>query len=101
MCPGQNINRLKTKVVLFYCFFPRHHTLAFAPSSGVVYAFGCNSHGQLGTGILGNTRSPFPVKTRFQSGNFHSTGKEKTQYSLYSYGLNGIFKNKHLSTATF
>uniref|UniRef100_A0A8D2ZY28 HECT and RLD domain containing E3 ubiquitin protein ligase 3 n=1 Tax=Scophthalmus maximus TaxID=52904 RepID=A0A8D2ZY28_SCOMX len=41
----------------------RHHTLAFVPSSGMVYAFGCNSHGQLGIGILGDARSPFPVKT--------------------------------------
>uniref|UniRef100_A0A667ZSS8 HECT and RLD domain containing E3 ubiquitin protein ligase 3 n=1 Tax=Myripristis murdjan TaxID=586833 RepID=A0A667ZSS8_9TELE len=41
----------------------RHHTLAFVPSSGVVYAFGCNSHGQLGTGMRGDTRSPFPVKS--------------------------------------
>uniref|UniRef100_A0A8C9XLA7 HECT and RLD domain containing E3 ubiquitin protein ligase 3 n=1 Tax=Sander lucioperca TaxID=283035 RepID=A0A8C9XLA7_SANLU len=40
----------------------RHHTLAFVPSSGVVYAFGCNSHGQLGIGIRGDARSPLPVK---------------------------------------
>ncbi|KAJ8388267.1 hypothetical protein AAFF_G00135280 [Aldrovandia affinis] len=39
----------------------RHHTLAFVPSSGVVYAFGCNSKGQLGTGTRGNAQSPLPV----------------------------------------
>lgn len=58
-------------------FFPhfRHHTLAYVPSSGVVYAFGCNSHGQLGTGMLGDARSPIPVKASFLTGIFHSTGK--------------------------
>ncbi|TDH16305.1 hypothetical protein EPR50_G00018530 [Perca flavescens] len=49
----------------------RHHTLAFVPSSGVVYAFGCNSHGQLGIGIRGDARSPLPVKAR--TGNVHCT----------------------------
>lgn len=49
---------------------PRHHTLAFVPSSGLVYSFGCNSHGQLGTGIAGDARSPFPIKT-------NSTGRWK------------------------
>uniref|UniRef100_A0A4W6BYH4 HECT and RLD domain containing E3 ubiquitin protein ligase 3 n=1 Tax=Lates calcarifer TaxID=8187 RepID=A0A4W6BYH4_LATCA len=56
----------------------RHHTLAFVPSSGLVYAFGCNSHGQLGTGILGDARSPFPVKTSLLTGHFHRT--ESKQY---------------------
>ncbi|MEQ2196866.1 hypothetical protein XENOCAPTIV_016181 [Xenoophorus captivus] len=35
----------------------------------MVYAFGCNSHGQLGTGVLGDSRSPFPVKSSFLTGN--------------------------------
>ncbi|XP_061102038.1 probable E3 ubiquitin-protein ligase HERC3 isoform X1 [Conger conger] len=39
----------------------RSHTLAFVPSSGLVYAFGCNSKGQLGTGNKGNAQSPLPV----------------------------------------
>ncbi|XP_035275296.1 probable E3 ubiquitin-protein ligase HERC3 isoform X2 [Anguilla anguilla] len=39
----------------------RQHTLAFVPSSGLVYAFGCNSKGQLGTGTKGNAQSPLPV----------------------------------------
>uniref|UniRef100_A0A8C7KNT5 HECT and RLD domain containing E3 ubiquitin protein ligase 3 n=1 Tax=Oncorhynchus kisutch TaxID=8019 RepID=A0A8C7KNT5_ONCKI len=41
----------------------RHHTLAFVPSSGLVYAFGCNTNGQLGTGIRGDIKSPLPVKS--------------------------------------
>ncbi|KAJ8000715.1 hypothetical protein DPEC_G00183230 [Dallia pectoralis] len=40
-----------------------HHTLAFVPSSGLVYAFGCNSSGQLGTGTQGDAKSPIPVKS--------------------------------------
>uniref|UniRef100_A0A672HPX9 HECT domain-containing protein n=1 Tax=Salarias fasciatus TaxID=181472 RepID=A0A672HPX9_SALFA len=55
---------------LWYC--KQHHTLAFVPSSGMVYAFGCNSHGQLGTGMLGDARSPCPVKASLLSGNFHT-----------------------------
>uniref|UniRef100_A0A6Q2YKZ0 HECT domain-containing protein n=1 Tax=Esox lucius TaxID=8010 RepID=A0A6Q2YKZ0_ESOLU len=40
-----------------------HHTLAFVPSSGLVYAFGCNTSGQLGTGTRGDAKSPIPVKS--------------------------------------
>lgn len=57
--------------------FVRHHTLAFAPSSGVVYAFGGNSHGQLGIGQLSTDKSPYPVKSNFLSGNIHGTGMQK------------------------
>lgn len=57
--------------------FVRHHTLAFAPSSGGVYAFGCNSHGQLGTGELSTDKSPCPLKISFLSGKIHGTGKQK------------------------
>lgn len=56
--------------------FVRHHTLAFAPTSGVVYAFGGNSYGQLGTGELSADKSPYPVKTNFLSGNVHGTGEQ-------------------------
>lgn len=56
--------------------FVRHHTLAFAPTTGVVYAFGGNSHGQLGTGQLSADKSPYPVKTNFLSGNVHGTGRQ-------------------------
>lgn len=72
--------------------FVRHHTLAFVPSSGVVYAFGCNSHGQLGTGLLGDARSPYPVKTSFLTGNFQRTGKQKTQSYLIEIKLKLIKK---------
>uniref|UniRef100_A0A672HP10 HECT domain-containing protein n=1 Tax=Salarias fasciatus TaxID=181472 RepID=A0A672HP10_SALFA len=58
------------KLCVWYC--KQHHTLAFVPSSGMVYAFGCNSHGQLGTGMLGDARSPCPVKASLLSGNFHT-----------------------------
>uniref|UniRef100_A0AAQ5XD04 HECT domain-containing protein n=1 Tax=Amphiprion ocellaris TaxID=80972 RepID=A0AAQ5XD04_AMPOC len=69
LLPRRVLELMGTEVSQIAC--GRHHTLAFAPSSGVVYAFGCNSHGQLGTGILGDARSPFPVKTSFLTGNFH------------------------------
>ncbi|XP_037327022.1 probable E3 ubiquitin-protein ligase HERC3 [Pungitius pungitius] len=55
----------------------RRHTLAFVPSSEVVYAFGCNSHGQLGTGLLGDARSPCPVKASFLTGSSHRTGSKQ------------------------
>ncbi|XP_034043932.1 probable E3 ubiquitin-protein ligase HERC3 isoform X2 [Thalassophryne amazonica] len=58
----------------------RHHTLAFVPSTGMVFSFGCNSHGQLGTGLMGGAQSPFPVKTRFLTGIFHRT--ESKQYTV-------------------
>ncbi|XP_040822998.1 probable E3 ubiquitin-protein ligase HERC3 isoform X2 [Ochotona curzoniae] len=40
----------------------RQHTLAFVPSSGLIYAFGCGSRGQLGTGHTCNVKCPSPVK---------------------------------------
>uniref|UniRef100_A0A673YYV4 HECT and RLD domain containing E3 ubiquitin protein ligase 3 n=1 Tax=Salmo trutta TaxID=8032 RepID=A0A673YYV4_SALTR len=45
----------------------RHHTLAFVPSSGLVYAFGCNTNGQLGTGTRGDIKSPLPVKSNWMT----------------------------------
>uniref|UniRef100_A0A4W6BQS8 HECT and RLD domain containing E3 ubiquitin protein ligase 3 n=1 Tax=Lates calcarifer TaxID=8187 RepID=A0A4W6BQS8_LATCA len=52
LLPRRVLELMGTEVSQITC--GRHHTLAFVPSSGLVYAFGCNSHGQLGTGILGN-----------------------------------------------
>uniref|UniRef100_A0A3P8QZ04 HECT domain-containing protein n=1 Tax=Astatotilapia calliptera TaxID=8154 RepID=A0A3P8QZ04_ASTCA len=69
LLPRRVLELMGTEVSQITC--GRHHTLAFVPSSGVVYAFGCNSHGQLGTGILGDARSPFPVKASFLTGKFH------------------------------
>lgn len=40
----------------------RQHTLAFVPSSGLIYAFGCGARGQLGTGHTCNVKCPSPVK---------------------------------------
>lgn len=40
----------------------RQHTLAFVPSSGLIYAFGCGARGQLGTGRTCNVKCPSPVK---------------------------------------
>lgn len=68
LLPRRVLELMGTEVSQITC--GRHHTLAFVPSSGVVYAFGCNSHGQLGTGMLGDARSPYPVKTSFLTGNF-------------------------------
>ncbi|KAM6972379.1 putative E3 ubiquitin-protein ligase HERC3 [Aplochiton taeniatus] len=49
----------------------RHHTLALVPSTGIVYAFGCNSHGQLGTGTRGNSKTPLPVRNCILTGSSH------------------------------
>uniref|UniRef100_A0A672HNY0 HECT domain-containing protein n=1 Tax=Salarias fasciatus TaxID=181472 RepID=A0A672HNY0_SALFA len=72
--PRRVLELMGTEVSQIAC--GRHHTLAFVPSSGMVYAFGCNSHGQLGTGMLGDARSPCPVKlctvTRVICGGDHS-----------------------------
>ncbi|XP_035762154.1 probable E3 ubiquitin-protein ligase HERC3 isoform X2 [Neolamprologus brichardi] len=78
LLPRRVLELMGTEVSQIAC--GRHHTLAFVPSSGVVYAFGCNSHGQLGTGILGDARSPFPVKASFLTGKFHR--RESKQYTV-------------------
>uniref|UniRef100_A0A673X1U8 HECT and RLD domain containing E3 ubiquitin protein ligase 3 n=1 Tax=Salmo trutta TaxID=8032 RepID=A0A673X1U8_SALTR len=52
----------------------RHHTLAFVPSSGLVYAFGCNTNGQLGTGTRGDIKSPLPVKSSLTGSPRHILG---------------------------
>uniref|UniRef100_A0A8D0CRR7 HECT and RLD domain containing E3 ubiquitin protein ligase 3 n=1 Tax=Sander lucioperca TaxID=283035 RepID=A0A8D0CRR7_SANLU len=76
----------------------RHHTLAFVPSSGVVYAFGCNSHGQLGIGIRGDARSPLPVKACFLTGNVHYL---ILFHQLYFNGLCTFWSNIFHSEALF
>uniref|UniRef100_A0A665XCB2 HECT domain-containing protein n=1 Tax=Echeneis naucrates TaxID=173247 RepID=A0A665XCB2_ECHNA len=75
LLPRRVLELMGTEVSQIAC--GRHHTLAFVPSSGMVYAFGCNSHGQLGTGTLGDARSPFPVRTSLLKGHFHRTGEQK------------------------
>uniref|UniRef100_A0A8C4GXH6 HECT and RLD domain containing E3 ubiquitin protein ligase 3 n=1 Tax=Dicentrarchus labrax TaxID=13489 RepID=A0A8C4GXH6_DICLA len=76
LLPRRVLELMGTEVSQITC--GRHHTLAFVPCTGVVYAFGCNGHGQLGTGILGDSRSPLPVKASFLTGNFHRTGMQKS-----------------------
>uniref|UniRef100_A0A3B3SYX1 HECT and RLD domain containing E3 ubiquitin protein ligase 3 n=1 Tax=Paramormyrops kingsleyae TaxID=1676925 RepID=A0A3B3SYX1_9TELE len=58
----------------------RHHTLAFVPSSGVVYAFGCNAKGQLGTGTRANTSSPLPIKSSLFHRGSPTTGDRCTVF---------------------
>uniref|UniRef100_A0A671SKA1 HECT and RLD domain containing E3 ubiquitin protein ligase 3 n=1 Tax=Sinocyclocheilus anshuiensis TaxID=1608454 RepID=A0A671SKA1_9TELE len=58
--PRRVMELMGTEVSQIAC--GRHHTLAFVPSTGLVYAFGCNSQGQLGTGLRGNAKSPLPVR---------------------------------------
>uniref|UniRef100_A0A8C5MLC3 HECT and RLD domain containing E3 ubiquitin protein ligase 3 n=1 Tax=Leptobrachium leishanense TaxID=445787 RepID=A0A8C5MLC3_9ANUR len=43
----------------------RLHTLAFVPSSGSLYAFGCGDLGQLGTGTRQNVNCPTTVKGKW------------------------------------
>ncbi|RVE76160.1 hypothetical protein OJAV_G00005540 [Oryzias javanicus] len=77
LLPRRVMELMGTEVSQITC--GRHHTLAFVPSSGTVYAFGCNSHGQLGTGILADLRSPHPVKNDFLTLNLR---KDLRKYSV-------------------
>ncbi|KAG8454208.1 hypothetical protein GDO86_000737 [Hymenochirus boettgeri] len=43
----------------------RHHTIAFVPSSGTLYAFGCGELGQLGTGNTNDVKCPATVKGKW------------------------------------
>uniref|UniRef100_A0A8C2WPN1 HECT and RLD domain containing E3 ubiquitin protein ligase 3 n=1 Tax=Cyclopterus lumpus TaxID=8103 RepID=A0A8C2WPN1_CYCLU len=90
LLPRRVLELMGTEVSQITC--GRHHTLAFVPSSDVVYAFGCNSLGQLGTGLLGDARSPLPVKAGFLTGNPHRTGQQKTLYLImfHQLYLNGL-----------
>ncbi|KAG7264668.1 hypothetical protein CRUP_038842 [Coryphaenoides rupestris] len=54
----------------------RRHTLAYVPSSGTVYAFGCNAYGQLGTGTHQDARSPAPLQRSRLIGRSHRTESE-------------------------
>uniref|UniRef100_A0A8C5B9B2 HECT and RLD domain containing E3 ubiquitin protein ligase 3 n=1 Tax=Gadus morhua TaxID=8049 RepID=A0A8C5B9B2_GADMO len=60
----------------------RCHTLAYVPSSGMVYAFGCNMHGQLGTGTQQDARSPAPLQRSLLIGRSNRTGDHVTRYLL-------------------
>ncbi|KAM5191529.1 putative E3 ubiquitin-protein ligase HERC3 [Mantella aurantiaca] len=43
----------------------RQHTIAYVPSSGLLYAFGCGEHGQLGIGHTSNVICPTLVKGKW------------------------------------
>ncbi|KAL6487855.1 hypothetical protein MHYP_G00044810 [Metynnis hypsauchen] len=58
--PRRVLELMGTEVSQIAC--GKHHTLAFVPSTGLVYAFGCNAHGQLGFGTRGHAKIPMPVR---------------------------------------
>uniref|UniRef100_A0A8C5AGW3 HECT and RLD domain containing E3 ubiquitin protein ligase 3 n=1 Tax=Gadus morhua TaxID=8049 RepID=A0A8C5AGW3_GADMO len=70
----------------------RCHTLAYVPSSGMVYAFGCNMHGQLGTGTQQDARSPAPLQRSLLIGRSNRTGDHVTRYLCYFVIDDGHFK---------
>uniref|UniRef100_A0A670K4Q7 HECT and RLD domain containing E3 ubiquitin protein ligase 3 n=1 Tax=Podarcis muralis TaxID=64176 RepID=A0A670K4Q7_PODMU len=53
----------------------RQHTLAFVPSSGIIYAFGCGTRGQLGTGHTCSLKCPSPVKGPWAAHNEQISGR--------------------------
>ncbi|XP_074849705.1 putative E3 ubiquitin-protein ligase HERC3 isoform X1 [Carettochelys insculpta] len=53
----------------------RQHTIAFVPSSGLVYAFGCGTKGQLGPGQTCNVKCPSPVKGQWAAHNGQLSGR--------------------------
>uniref|UniRef100_A0A3P8WZL0 HECT and RLD domain containing E3 ubiquitin protein ligase 3 n=1 Tax=Cynoglossus semilaevis TaxID=244447 RepID=A0A3P8WZL0_CYNSE len=73
LLPRRVLELMGTEVSQITC--GRYHTLAYVPSSGVVYAFGCNNYGQLGTGIFREAISPFPVKTKLLTISFNRSGE--------------------------
>uniref|UniRef100_A0A8C1U9R9 HECT and RLD domain containing E3 ubiquitin protein ligase 3 n=1 Tax=Cyprinus carpio TaxID=7962 RepID=A0A8C1U9R9_CYPCA len=85
--PRRVMELMGTEVSQIAC--GRHHTLAFVPSTGLVYAFGCNTQGQLGTGLRGNAKSPLPV------GNIQPLCIGNTHTSMFtgSNGLNKVYNN--------
>ncbi|XP_016395291.1 probable E3 ubiquitin-protein ligase HERC3 [Sinocyclocheilus rhinocerous] len=84
--PRRVMELMGTEVSQIAC--GRHHTLAFVPSTGLVYAFGCNTQGQLGTGLRGNAKSPLPVRNiqPLCIGNTHTKGERYTIRKIHSGG---------------
>ncbi|KAI5616862.1 putative E3 ubiquitin-protein ligase HERC3, partial [Silurus asotus] len=76
--PRRVLELMGTEVSQIAC--GRHHTLAFVPSTGSVYAFGCNAQGQLGLGTRGNAMIPLPVRNIQSS--FLSTQTATDQCSI-------------------
>ncbi|NWR56719.1 HERC3 ligase, partial [Bucorvus abyssinicus] len=68
----------------------RHHTLAFVPSSGMIYAFGCGTRGQLGTGHTYNVKCPSPVKGHWAAHNGQLSGKpDACKYHIVKHIFSG------------
>ncbi|XP_026059518.1 probable E3 ubiquitin-protein ligase HERC3 [Carassius auratus] len=84
--PRRVMELMGTEVSQIAC--GRHHTLAFVPSTGLLYAFGCNTQGQLGTGLRGNAKSPLPVGNiqPLCIGNTHTKGERCTIRKIHSGG---------------
>uniref|UniRef100_A0A3Q3WFA5 HECT domain-containing protein n=1 Tax=Mola mola TaxID=94237 RepID=A0A3Q3WFA5_MOLML len=97
LLPRRVLELMGTEVSQITC--GRYHTLVFVPSLCVVYAFGCNIHGQLGTGMMGPARSPFPVKANFLRGNFHSTGMLLSSFTWGYFHIFDTFSKSDLITS--
>lgn len=84
--PRRVMELMGTEVSQIAC--GRHHTLAFVPSTGLVYAFGCNTQGQLGTGLRGNAKSPLPVRNiqPLCIGNTYTKAERYTVSKIHSGG---------------
>ncbi|XP_075207297.1 putative E3 ubiquitin-protein ligase HERC3 isoform X2 [Anomaloglossus baeobatrachus] len=68
----------------------RQHTVAFVPSSGVLYAFGCGEHGQLGTGYTSNVICPTAVKGRWSTHNVQNPSSvDPTSCSIIKHIFSG------------
>uniref|UniRef100_A0A672KI28 Probable E3 ubiquitin-protein ligase HERC3 n=1 Tax=Sinocyclocheilus grahami TaxID=75366 RepID=A0A672KI28_SINGR len=78
--PRRVMELMGTEVSQIAC--GRHHTLAFVPSTGLVYAFGCNTQGQLGTGLRGNAKSPLPVRNVQPLNHLCSLSTEGERYTI-------------------
>ncbi|KAA0721997.1 putative E3 ubiquitin-protein ligase HERC3 [Triplophysa tibetana] len=84
--PRRVMELMGTEVSQIAC--GRHHTLAFVPSTGLLYAFGCNTQGQLGTGLTGNSKSPLPVRNNHPlcTGNTHTKAERYNISKIHSGG---------------
>ncbi|KAF5898051.1 putative E3 ubiquitin-protein ligase HERC3, partial [Clarias magur] len=80
--PRRVLELMGTEVSQIAC--GRHHTLAFVPSTCLVYAFGCNAQGQLGLGTRGNSMIPLPVR------NIHPPLLTNTQTGTDQYSISRI-----------
>uniref|UniRef100_A0AAY4AK92 HECT domain-containing protein n=1 Tax=Denticeps clupeoides TaxID=299321 RepID=A0AAY4AK92_9TELE len=94
--PRRVVELMGTEVSQIAC--GRHHTLAFVPSSGLVYAFGCNAFGQLGTHSTVSSKTPLPIRkfehytiSRIHCGGDHNfllyTAGEVCDFCKSAYGV--------------